>query len=178
MKNNDEMLIELTDEKNPDMSAFLFCAAILLKESADQRPYVTCLIIKRTFVYSTNGATCRKAHIEGEYKDGLYRVFRKDKKNIILYPSKHNDYPEGIIDLFDISDTQPIGQIDMHDGNFIGHAAITAMIKGENAYNAKFLEKADGIFDVYRKDKLIILANEIMFLAMAPLQIQDNLPGM
>lgn len=173
----EERLLEIGDDKNPDLQAFLFCSAILIDEDKDNRPHVTGLFIDGGLVYSNNGFTARKAKLSGEYPPGVYRVFRAKKKHAILYLSDSTEYPESITGVFDIDGLESLGDISFFDGHYVGHAAAIYAIRGEHAYNAKYLEKVEGVYELYQRDKYLILDSDGFSVALAPLQVQVQLPG-
>jgi hypothetical protein len=174
----DERLLEITDKGHPDLGAFLFCIPVLITEEKSIRPHLTQLLVEGKYVYATNGATARRAYLKEYYLDGLYRVFRKKKGNVILYRSdaSSDDYPD-ILDLFKRPpDQKPLTQTTIDESYWHAHAEITRTLNGEEAFNAEFLKDAMGVYELYLKDRLIILDNEEFSIAVMPLARQQGLP--
>jgi hypothetical protein len=177
MKTMDERLIE-TNKNNEDHAAFLFCAAVLEKESEITKQHMTHLYLSGGYVNGTNGATIRRAKLRGEYEDGYYRVFRKDKNSVILYAAEDDSasYPD-TASLFECEGKSK-AQVVVGDSCWIPHAQIIMALEARETFDASYLKGAEGVYDLYLKGRNIVLTNDEFSLAMAPVATQERLPGM
>lgn len=170
-----DRIVELTDTNNIDLYAFRFCIQILEKESKEPRKHLTHLKIESPYLYSFNGSTTRRARLKDNYEDGIYRVFRKESKNVIVFLTDEKDYP----DLFSVFDTENIetkGQVSFDENYFVGHAVIVGLTS--MPFNADYLKNANGVFDVYPKDNLVVIKNDMLSMGFSPIQYQQKLEGM
>lgn len=173
-------LIDISQKEHPDLYAFTFCAKILLKEIKKYKPHLTHILINKNYAYSTNGGTCRKAKLIGDYKDGMYRVFKKSKNEIILYLTDLNhmiEYPD-IESLFNTEVLKQLQQIQISKNFWWGHATIIQIINAQETFDAKLLDDAEGVYDLYLNNRMIILDNQDFALTIMPLETQEQLPGM
>ncbi len=172
-------LVEIFYE-NPDHGAMIFCAEVLSKEDILKRPHLTHLWLMNGFVWGTNGHTTRRAKVSGDYEDGLYRVFRKDKKgSVIIYMADHDavsSYPN--TDTMFLHDGDPISQISVTEAYWYAHAEIVQALSAKTTFDASLLKGTQGVYDLYCNGAIIILDNEEFSIAIAPLVTQQSLPGM
>jgi hypothetical protein len=175
--NDDPRLLE-TNRNNRDHFALLFCAAVLEKESELVKPHVSHLYLSGGYVNGTNGSTIRRAKLEGEYEDGLYRVFRKDKASAVLYMA--DDSREAYPDASNIFDTDEpaLAQIAVTDTYWLAHAQIVLALQAKETFDASYLKGAEGVYDLHLAGRTIVLINPEFALAMAPIAHQQTLPGM
>lgn len=174
----DDRLIE-TNQNNTDHDRFLFCAQILDPEKPSRHKYYTHLFILSGHCIATNGATIRKAMLKHDYEEGLYRVFRKKKDAVVIYRTddeEEAEYPT-THSIFGEYQTDPICQINVTDAPWLAHAAIIQAIEAAETFNVNLLKGAAGVYDLYLKDRQIILDNTEYALAMAPVATQMSLPG-
>lgn len=176
---SENRLIEIIDSGHKDLYPFLFATQILIKEKPGIKEQFTHLYINRNsdHCYSFNGASVRRARIFNEYEPGLYRVFKRSAKNTILYLSDVSvlNYPAAD-EPFKTGDAQPMDQIQISEYHYHGHAQIIQAIDGEEAINADLLKCAQGVYDLYMIERNIILKNEDFAIAIAPIQMQRELP--
>lgn len=175
----DDRLVELF-AGNPDSGAMLFCADVLRKEDAVIKPYLSHLFIMDGYVWGTSGTTIRRAKLSGDYEDGLYRVFRKDKKgSVIIYLAEDESafsYPH-TSEIF-VYPEPPLGQITVTEAYWHAHAEIVQLLSARRTFDASMLKGAQGVYDLLYKDQLIILDNGEFSIAIAPMTTQQPLPGM
>lgn len=169
-----ELLIEITDNSNPDLHAFLFCAEVLVKENKDQRKHVTRLIIQDGCVYVTNGKTARSHILNNDYKNGYYRVFRKDKDDVILHFDGNDDAPN-FKEILNHDNLKSLGEVTVDEDFFPAHAEITLLT--ETVFRAEFLKKAVGTYHVFKRDKFLVLDDGYSSIGIAPIQTQTTIPG-
>lgn len=174
----DDRLIE-TNQNNPDHDSFLFCAQILDPEKPSRHKHMTHLFILSDYCIATNGGAVRKSMLKYEYEEGFYRVFRKKKDAVVLYRTddeEEAEYPTTHSILGEYQ-TDPICQINVTDAPWLAHAEIIQAIKAQETFNVNLLKGAAGVYDLYLKDRLIILDNTEYALAMMPVATQLSLPG-
>lgn len=172
----DYRLIEVTGGN--DLDAFLFCIRVLEKESEKGVRHYSHLVISGNIVYGANLGTIRGAQIDGAYEDGLYRVFKKDKKDVVLWLTDHTNYPIPS-DFLTPPDSAPIAQnINIAEDPFMAQAVVVGAIQGKEVYNAAYLKDASGVYDIYMKERNALLYNPLFQIGLAPIQRQDSLPGM
>ena len=170
----DENFIEIMDVGNPDLSAFLFCAEAIVKENKDQRKQVTRLYIENGIVYSTNGKSARKAILGNDYQNGFYRVLRKDKDDVILYFDGNEDAPD-FAEMVNTDGIPALGKVTIEDDFFPAHAIVTHLT--DVVFRAEILKKAVGTYDIFKKEKMIVLDDGANAIAIAPIQTQTSIPG-
>lgn len=177
MRTDSERLIEITHKSHPDVWALRYCASVLQKEAVDILPHLTHLSIIGQHVYATDGASARKALLKEHYPPGLYRVFRKARRHVIIYRSDHQlkDYPT-VSDMFDLDGTENIGDVTLTENYWHGHAAVTQAISAKEAFSAEFLKGVEGIFGLFMNGRTIILDNNECSVAIMPLQVQEKMP--
>lgn len=174
----EKRLIEIDDKNHPDGYAFFFCSQVALKERAEIKPHLSHLLIDGQCVYSTNGGTIRRAVLKESYEDGLYRIFNKSKTHIILYLTDHDMSLFPRCDpLLSTEGLQRIDQINIGEYHYFGHAAITKAIEAKEAIDANMLKNAQGVYDLFMKDRMVILDNSEATIALMPIITQQSLPG-
>lgn len=173
----DDRLIE-TNKNYEDHGAFLFCASVLEKESELSKKQFTHLYLSGGYVNGFNGGAMRRAKLGGDYEDGYYRVFRKDKNSVILYAAddEAQAYPDSGA-MFNC-DGDALAQIVVSETYWHAHAQIILSIEAKETFDASYLKGADGVYDLYLKDRTIVLVNNEFALAIAPLAKQERIPGM